>query len=73
MKAFAGILVSSVTMEQRHCTRMFRHCLVEGVIYEFVVVMVADYIGNRNPSVEIQDHAQIKLMEMVTVRPILEL
>lgn len=49
-EAFARVLESTVTMEQRMCVGIFLNCFLKGIEYQFIIVAGTNFIGH-NPSV----------------------
>ena len=59
----AGILVPTVTVEQRMCIWIFPNCLVKGFKDQFVVISVAENIADDPAVTQIKDCTQIELVD----------
>ena len=51
-----------VTVEQRMCFRIFADRLLKCVKYQLVVIVSAYNVGDNRPVIEIEDGAQIELL-----------
>lgn len=69
VKRSAGVLVSSVTVEQRMDVRISFHCLVKSLINEGIIVSFAYHIGDNAPVAEVKDGTQVELMHLITFIP----
>ena len=62
LERFTGILEPPVTVEQRVCFRIFANCLLKCVKHQLVVIASAYDVGDNRPVIEIEDGAQIELL-----------
>ena len=62
VKGSAGVLKPSVAVEQGMCVRISFHSLVKGFVDKWVIVAIAQHIGHDTPVTQIQDGAEIKLV-----------
>lgn len=62
LECFTGILESPVIVEQRVRFRIFANCLLKCVKYQLVVIASAYDVGDNRPIIEIEDGAQIELL-----------
>ena len=66
IESIAGVLVSSVTMEQRMCARIERNCFIKIVKHKLVIVAVANCIRYDSFVIQIQNSTQIQLYEFLS-------
>ena len=66
----AGVLESSVTVEQRVCVRIFQSSLIQRIENEFVVVSIPNNIADNSPVTQIKDRTQIELVDDWTFVPL---
>lgn len=59
----AGVLKASVTMEQGMGIRVSFNGLIEGLVNKWIIVSFAENIGHNTPVIQVQDGAQIELMD----------
>ena len=59
----AGVLESSVTVEQRVCIRIFQDSLIQRIENEFVVVSVLNNVADDSSVTQIKDRTQIELVD----------
>ena len=62
LECFTGILEPPIIVEQRVCFRIFANCLLKCVKYQLVVIVSAYDVGDNRPIIEIEDGAQIELL-----------
>ena len=65
-----GVLKPSVAVEQRMRVRIGLHSLVEGFENQWVIVVFTEYVGHNAPVTEIQNGAQIELVDFVSLVPL---
>ena len=65
-----GVLKPSVAVEQRMRVRIGRNCLVESFENQWVIVVFTEYVGHNAPVTEIQNGAQIELVDLVSLVPL---
>ena len=65
----AGILETSVAMEQRMGIRISFHCLIKCLVDEGIVITLTQRIGHDTPVTEIQNGTQIELMYLKALIP----
>ena len=70
VKYAVGILKSPVTVEQRMRVRIGLHSLVKGLENQWIVVALTEYVGHDAPVAEIQNGAQIELVDRVSLIPL---
>lgn len=59
----AGVLESSVTVEQWVCIRIFQNSLIQRIENEFVVVSVPNNVADDSPVTQIKNRTQIELVD----------
>ena len=64
MEGTVGVLEPSVTMEQRRCSGIGRCRQIKGVKYQRIIVPVSDYIGDDPAVVQVEDGAEVDLMDL---------
>ena len=69
VKCPAGILESSVTMEQGMRVRIGFHSLIKGLENQRIVVAFAEHIGHDAPVAKVEDGAQIEFLYLHTLKP----
>ena len=62
LECFTGILEPPVTVEQRGCIRIFANRLLKCVKHQLIVIVSAYDAGDNRPIIEIEDGAQIELL-----------
>lgn len=65
-----GVLEPSVAVEQRMRVRIGLHSLVEGFENQWVIVVFAEYVGHDAPVTEIQNGAQVELVDLASLIPL---
>ena len=63
LECFARILEPPVTVEQWVGFRIFENCLLKCVKYQLVVIASAYDVGDNRAVIEIEDGAQIELLD----------
>ena len=66
----AGVLESSVTMEQRVSIRIFQNSLIQRVENEFVVVSVTNNVADDSSVTQIKNRTQIEFVDDWTFIPL---
>ena len=66
----AGVLVSSVAMEQGMCVWIGSNCLVKGFENQWIVVALTKHIGHDASVTEVQNGAQVELMDFGSLIPL---
>lgn len=66
----AGVLESSVTVEQRVCIQIFQNSLIQHIENEFVIVSVPNNVADDSPITQIKNCTQIELVDNWTVVPL---
>lgn len=69
-KCAVGVLEPSVAMEQRMRIRILSNRFVEGFENQRIVVVLAEHIGHNAPVAQIQNGAQIELVDLVSLVPL---
>ncbi len=69
VKGSTGVLEPSVAMEQGMCIKIGFHSLVKGFIDKRIIVMFTQYIRHNTPVIQIQDGAEIKLVNRDALIP----
>lgn len=62
LECFTGILEPPVTVEQRVCFRIFANRLLKCVKHQLIVIASAYDVSDNRPIIEIEDGAQIELL-----------
>ena len=70
VESAVGVLEPSVAVEQRMRVRIGRNCLVESFENQWVIVVFTEYVGHNAPVTEIQNGAQIELVDLVSLVPL---
>ena len=65
-----GVLKPSVAVEQRMRVRIGLHSLVEGFENQWVIVVFTEHVGHNAPVTELQNGAQIELVDFVSLVPL---
>ena len=65
-----GVLETSVTMEQRMRIRIDLHGLVKGLENQRIIIAFAEHVRHNTPVTEIQNGAQIELVELGSLVPL---
>lgn len=66
----AGVLESSITVEQWVCIRIFQDSLIQRIENEFVVVSVPNNVADDSPVTQIKNRTQIELVDNWTFIPL---
>ena len=70
VESAVGVLKPSVAVEQRMRVRIGLHSLVEGFENQWVIVVFTEYVGHNAPVTEIQNGAQVELVDFVSLVPL---
>ena len=70
MEDTGGVLESPVTLGQRRCAGVGRYSQIKGVKYKLVVVSVPDHVGNDLAVIQVEDDAEIDLVDLNPVIPL---
>ena len=70
VESAVGVLEPSVAVEQRLCVRIGLHRFVEGFENQRIIVAFAEYIGHNTPVTEIQNGAQVELVDLASLIPL---
>ena len=70
VESAVGVLEPSVAMKQGLCVRIGFHSLIKGLENQRVIVAFTEYIGHNTPLTEIQNGAQIELVNLCSLVPL---
>lgn len=66
----AGVLESTVAVEQRVCIRIFKNSFIKRVKNQLVVISVTNNIADDSPVTQIENRTQIELVDNWTLIPL---
>ena len=66
----AGVLESTVAVEQRVCIRIFQNSFIKRVKNQLVVISVTNNIADDSPVTQIENRTQIELVDNWTFTPL---
>ena len=70
MEGSAGVLESTVAVEQRVCIRIFQNSFIKRVKIQLVVISVTNNIADDSPVTQIENLTQIELVDNWTFIPL---
>ena len=70
VESAVGVLETSVAVEQGMCVRIGLHSLIKSLENQRVIVAFTKYIGHNTPVTEIQNGAQIELVNLASLVPL---